>query len=71
MLGRMEFSERTRLGVDDRDLSYGLIVGLDVRHRRPRLVGNGFAVSLLAVNAPTRAIEDSVDLGRHDEIVLV
>lgn len=37
----------------------------------PRLVCNGFAVSLLAVKGPTRAIEDSVDLGRHDEIVLV
>ena len=28
-------------------------------------------MSLLAVKGPTRAIEDSVDLGRHDEIVLV
>jgi len=32
---------------------------------------NGFAVSLLAVEGPTRAIEHSVDLARHDEIVLV
>src|SRR6266481_1142432 len=40
-------------------------------HRRPRLIGNGFAVSLLAVEGPTRAIEHSVDLARHDEIVLV
>src|ERR1700681_1075935 len=60
-----------RLGLDDRDLSYGLIVGSDVWHRRPRLIGNGFAVSLLAVEGPTRAIEHSVDLARHDEIVLV
>ena len=31
-------------------------------------MGNGFAVSLLAVEGPTRAIEHSVDLARHDEI---
>jgi hypothetical protein len=30
-----------------------------------------FAVSLLAVEGPTRAIEHSFDLARHDEIVLV
>src|SRR5712672_4169847 len=35
------------------------------------LGGDGFAVSLLAVTGPTRAIEHSVDLARHDEIVLV
>jgi hypothetical protein len=46
-----------------------LIVGSDVW--RPRLIGNGFAVSLLAIEEPTRAIEHSVDLARHDEIVLV
>src|SRR5712692_2263298 len=60
-----------QLGLDDRDLSYGLIVGSEVWHRRSRLIGNGFAVSLLAVDGPTRAIEHSVDLARHDEIVLV
>jgi hypothetical protein len=35
------------------------------------LIGNGLAVSLLAIEGPTRAIEHSVDLARHDEIVLV
>jgi hypothetical protein len=35
------------------------------------LIGNGFAVSLLAVEGSTRAIKHSVDLARHDEIVLV
>ena len=39
--------------------------------RRLRLIGKGFAVSLLAVEGPARAIEHSVDLARHDEIVLV
>jgi hypothetical protein len=35
------------------------------------LIGKGFAVSLLAVEGPARTIEHSVDLARHDEIVLV
>ena len=51
-------------------LSYGLIVGSDVWQRRPHLIGKGFAVSLLAVEGQARAIERSVDLARHDEIVL-
>ena len=59
----------SRLGLDDRYLSYGLIVGSDVWHGRPHLIG--FAVSLLAVEGPARAIERLVDLARHDEIVLV
>ena len=43
-------------------------------HRRfsaVRPIGKGFAVSLPAVEGPARAIERSVDLARHDEIVLV
>jgi hypothetical protein len=35
------------------------------------VIGNGFAVSRLAVEGPTRAVEHSVDLARHNEIVLV
>ncbi|SIT56894.1 conserved hypothetical protein [Mesorhizobium prunaredense] len=35
------------------------------------MIGNGFAVSPLAVEGPARAIEHPVDLARHDEIVLV
>jgi hypothetical protein len=35
------------------------------------LIGKGFAVSLLAVEGPARAIERSVDLARHDENVFV
>jgi hypothetical protein len=56
-----------RLRLDDRDLSYGLIVDSDVWHGRPRLIGKGFVASLLAVDRPARAGEHPVDFARHDE----
>jgi hypothetical protein len=58
-----------RLGLDDRDLSYGLIVDPDMGHGRPRLIGKRIALSSLSVEGPTLAIVHLIDLARHDEIV--
>ena len=58
-------------GLDDRDLSYGLIVDLDMGHGRPRLIGKWIAVSPLALNELARAIVHPIDFARHDEIILM